>query len=163
MSSMFDGYDTLMDNYAPTKPFPPCPPPPKPDCKFNPLKPIMPYATIDELGNITGYWWHYGDTINLEFDLEADGEITIFGSDVYLTVEDFLKSVKCDAVVTLYNFRHEVIAKKTFIATPTVVFPIDEELSKKLVKGTYYCTLTISSADLTDTIFYAEDCVFTVK
>lgn len=41
------------------------------------------FAEYDSHGNIIGYYWHYGDTLNLEFNI--DGEITIESDAILLT------------------------------------------------------------------------------
>ena len=76
MPGMFDNYDNIYSNACQ-----PCPP--KPECKLDPCKPDKPYAQYDVKGNLIGYWWNYGDTINLEFNI--DGEVVFTESDKDIT------------------------------------------------------------------------------
>jgi hypothetical protein len=48
-------------------------------------------------------------------------------------------------------------------ASTKVIFQVDKELSKQLVRGVYYCTLTIVGDDFQKTIFSNEDAIFNVK
>ena len=211
MSSMFENYDNLNSQYIPTNiPRAPIPPqcPPGPLC---PPEPNKPYEDRNAKGELIGYWWSYGDTINLDFNLS--GYVTIDGSDNYIPVQDFIKDKQIN--ISLYNFRHEQITNMlfegqnyqdtTYIKAPYVnhktigiyytyslidgqevytevtlpkdyikgttyyettldiVFPIDKELSKSLVPGTYYCSLTIIGKDVSATIFYEDSCTLTVR
>lgn len=74
MSNMFDNYDNLQQNYVPNnldKKFPTprhCP-------KVMPCRPDKPYEMYNELGELIGYFWYYGDTVTLQFDIF--GEYTV--------------------------------------------------------------------------------------
>lgn len=92
-----------------------------------------------------------------EFTYPEDGE-----TNIYMSAADFL--VDKQITVQLYNFRMEQIAIKTFAGNSRIIFPIDKELSEKMVKSNYYCTLTVwSGQDLNKTILSQEDCILTVK
>jgi hypothetical protein len=172
MPNMFSNYENIPDMYIPSN-RPTCPPPEKCCPNLDPCKPTRPYyADYDIEGNLVGYWWYYGNTLNLEFTI--DGEITVEGSSEYVP----MKPTKLDdgkisnymegKVVTmnLYNFRRELIYTKPIIATSNVVtFEIDEELSKQLVRGIYYCSLNVSDEKLglDQTVLQMEDCVLNVK
>lgn len=156
---MFDNYDNLYQNNVPCNVRPNTQQPSIPETKLDPIKTKMPYEDYNVKGELIGYWWHYGDTINLEFNIE--GEMVVEGENVWVDATDYL--VDKEIIVTLYNFRHEIITQKRFNGSTTVIFPIDRELSKQLVKGVYYASLSISKNDLNDTLFYMEDCVLTVK
>ena len=186
--------------------------------KLDPLDSSKPFEEYNTKGELTGYFWRYGETLNLEFNI--DGEITIesnamllkskgqepttvtmgkvgqrvyniidlrswtcvavtttnkyiweeddeftypLNSDrsVYISVNDYLKDKKAE--VTLYNFRMEPICKKIYDATPTIIFPIDKELSKALPKGIYYCSVTVFNNEVCYTIFDSTDCSLLVK
>lgn len=71
MSSMFDGYQDLDNYYVPSNIRPP-----KPDCnKLKSCAPIKPYEDYNDKNELIGYWWYYGNTVVLEFNI--NGEITI--------------------------------------------------------------------------------------
>ena len=140
MPGMFDNYENLSNSYVPNnlscaKPQHNCTP-------IAPSNPNKPYSDYNAKGELVGYFWHYGDSINLEFNIE--GEMTT--QEDYIEAKDFL--INKYAQFKLYNFRHEPIYELTtpkFTGdTATVIIPIDVELSKKLVKGIYYCSLSIS-------------------
>jgi hypothetical protein len=59
----------------------------------------------------------------------------------------------------IYNFRHEPIFTKTLAGSSEVTIVIDKELSDKLVKGIYYCSLKLAN----NTIFDTTDGILVVK
>lgn len=156
---MFTNYESLAENCTPNNMCKPCPPPCESNSKLDPCIPNKPYADYSIDGELIGYWWYYGDAVNLEFNI--DGEVTFEGSDEYITAEDFLKDKQ--VVVRLFNFRREMIAEKTYPGSTKIIFSIDKEFSKKLVRSNYYCSLLITSDDLNYTLFYQEDSKLTVK
>lgn len=169
MPGIFDNYENLSDNYIPSNScYPSCPKPSNNCLNLEPCHPTKPYYTdYDIEGNIAGYWWYYGNTLNLEFTIE--GEITIEGSSNWIPVEeDEVQNYLSDKLITirLYNFRREIIYTKVLEATSNVItFPIDQELSNMLVRGIYYCSLNVSDKNLEfdQTILQLEDCVLNVK
>ena len=80
---------------------------------------------------------------------------------VYVSASDYLKDKEID--ITLYNFRYEPVITRTFEGKDKVVFEIDATLSEKLVKGIYYCSVNVKSADVYLTIFSPKDCILQVK
>lgn len=212
MSSIFDSYDNLKEQYIPSNMNKePCPP--KANPFLDPAIPKKPYCEYNAEGEIVGYWWPYGNTVNLEFDL--DGYVTVDGSDVYIDARDFIKDKQIK--VQIYNFRHEVIDTKiydgkdyqsiVYIKAPEVnrhthgvyyiyneetksyeavnlpqqyqekqvyykasdieiVYPISTDTSVSVFeKGTYYCSLSIISKDLNETVFFEDQecCTLLVK
>ena len=203
---------------APMPPQPaPCikPKPPKrrPKC-LKPFIPKKPYEEYNAEGQLIGYWWGYGDTIDLEFCLS--GYVIDDEMNTYMTVRDFVKDKHIN--FSLYNFRHEELLTKVYegsdyqiptysevynitpitegvfyVYTPSevggtytrvilpqdyqvdtryyiqddvkVVFGIDSELAKTLVRGTYYCSLTITTTnnDFAQTVFYQDSSTFTIR
>lgn len=106
----------------------------------------MPYEEYDEYGRVVGYFWHYGDTIELDFEISGE----VIDGEEYITAEEYLqdKNVR----VSIYNFRYDsilereipvVIGETTLDGSVTVKLIIDEETSKKILRGTYYITVTI--------------------
>lgn len=71
---MFTNYHNIADNYVPNnliKAYPTkCVP-----TKLNPIEASKPYEDYNAKGDLCGYFWRYGESINLEFNL--DGEITV--------------------------------------------------------------------------------------
>lgn len=213
MASIFDNYDNLKEQYIPSNMNrKPCPP--KANPFLDPAVPKQPYCEYNAEGNIVGYWWPYGNTVNLEFDL--DGYVTIDGSDVYVDARDFIKDKQIK--IQIYNFRHEVIDTKLYdgkdyqtityhrapevnkhthgvyyiykekedggeyiavnlpenydknekyfkAADIEVIYPIDADKSLTFEKGTYYCSLSIVSKELNQTVFFEDQdcCTLMVK
>ena len=119
--------------------------------QFNLIRSNKPYVSYDEYGIQDGYFWYYGDIINLEFTIEGN-----------VTDEEFLSDKK--VVVTLYNFRYQVIDEKVFDGNSVITYEIDSELSQKIIPGVYYCSLKIIQDTTTIyTLFGPNDCVLTVK
>lgn len=212
--SMFLNYHNISDNYKPNNLI--CTfPVGKSYTKLDPVQASKPYEEYDLKGNLIGYFWHYGETLNLEFNI--DGEITVedgaliltskgavpsplegelmqrayntadkkswtctdivdntfiwtedaeftydeSGKSVYVTAADYMKDKQVG--VTLYNFRMEPIHSETFEGNTKIIFPITTELSKKLVKGIYYCSLTVFNDSVNLPIFSSADCTLLVK
>ena len=71
---MFLNYQDIAANYTPNnlyKKFPQY----SNASKLQPLDITKPYEEYDIKGNLIGYYWYYGNTINLDFTI--DGEITV--------------------------------------------------------------------------------------
>lgn len=161
MGNMFDRYENILDEYIPNNIKPndnlSCAYPTK---KLEPCRPILPYEEYDTKGNLVGYFWHYCDLVNLEFNI--DGETTLLDELIYSPASEFLIGKK--ATITILDFRNNIVVEKIFDAQDKIIFEIDEELSKKMVKGVYYCNLVIwDNSGFKQTIFSNEDCVFHVK
>lgn len=74
MTGMFLNYHNIADNYTPNNlvcSFPVG----KSYTKLAPVQASKPYEEYDSKGNLIGYFWRYGETLNLEFNI--DGEITV--------------------------------------------------------------------------------------
>ena len=156
MTDMFTGYDNLSSQYTPSNLNPP----------FEKPKPIVsnvinkPFEQYDEFGNLIGYWWYYGDTRNLEFDIY--GEMVVNEEDIYVDASDFLEDK--EIIVTIYNFRKEPIATQLFEGKTKIIFPINQTLSLEMVKGVYYCSLTVQNKNEYKQSFnFREELVLTVK
>lgn len=168
--NMFTNYEYIPDGYIPNNMHIQCDKP-QSYTKLQPMDTAKPYELYSAKGELEGYFWHYGDCINLQFSIV--GEITLDdGTDTgsYINAADFLK----DKTITiqLYNFRLEPIHSITLSGAnlisdnagdPVATLSIDAELSKELVKGIYYCSMTVSGNAYNETIFNPEDCKLLVK
>lgn len=213
---MFLNYQNIADNYKPNNLM--CSfPVGKSYTKLDPVEASKPFEEYNARGELVGYFWHYGETVHLEFNI--DGEITVESDAIiyaascdYPTIEtegyigqkaynivDFI-SWTCVGIVegnyiwkedceftydptssssiyvsareyladkrvefTLYNFRQEPIYKKTYGGTTNIVVTIDKELSNKLHKGIYYCSLTVIGDNVVTPVFTSKDCTLLVK
>jgi len=63
------------------------------------------------------------------------------------------------AVIQIYNFREELIYSKSMETADKAILIIDEELSKKLLKGTYSCSVTV----IDNSIKKITECKLVVK
>lgn len=169
MSTIFDNYQNLNQEYIPNN-LPNCPPKVKcsEESKLEPCLPNKPYEQYDAKGNLIGYWWYYGNTITLDFDIT--GEVTYEGNDKYLTPDEFLKDKEIKLEV--FNFRFEKIFSKVYNykmmkqedGRIAVIFDILPDLANQLVKGIYYVSLTVwKEGELVDTIFGTDNATFTIK
>ena len=157
MIDMFTNYENLSDNYIPNNlSRKRC----KPESytKLSPITTSKPYELYNAKGELEGYFWNYGETINLDFSI--DGEVTL-DDGAYITASDFLKDKLYG--FKLYNFRYEEIYTQVGQARDNIIINIDKELSNKLVKGIYYCSLDISGKDCNISLFNAKDCKLLVK
>lgn len=161
MIDMFSNYQNLSENYIPnnlsqqlTKP-----------CsytKLNPCEITKPYELYNAKNELEGYYWYYGNTINLEF--EIDGEVLDIdgnGTGEFVPAKDYLADKI--ATINIYDFRMNIIHTQTIQAYENIIITIDPELSNKMVKGIYYCSLDISNSKSHENIFTAEDCKLLVK
>ncbi len=212
---MFLNYDNLAKNYIPNNIInsKTCG---KSYTKLDPIAASKPYEEYNAKGELVGYFWRYGETLKLEFNI--DGEVTVendakvfyaagetpegqegklyqraynvvdnrswtckvvennictweedseFTYDtastrsIYVSADDYLKDKSIE--VSLYNFRHEVIHTEVFKGTSRVILNITKELSQKLLRGIYYCSLTVCSKDMNLPIFTGTDCTLLVK
>ena len=81
---MFLNYHNIADNYVPNNlvcSFPVG----KSYTKLAPVQASKPYEEYNKKGELIGYFWRYGETLNLEFNIE--GEITV-ESDAIVYVEE---------------------------------------------------------------------------
>ena len=211
---MFLNYHNIADNYKPNNLM--CSfPVGKSYTKLDPIEASKPYEEYDAKGNLIGYYWRQGETINLEFNI--DGEVTIADTkliyvvtgqypteqtvgkinekaynladmrswtctsitddtytwtedaefdtqgnkSVYINAADYLKDKHVS--ITLYNFRMETIHKVTIDAKTQVILTIDTELSKRMNKGIYYCSLNVFNDETNIVVFDSHDCVLLVK
>ena len=215
MIDMFTNYQNLSEYYIPnnlSKSFDK----PQSYTKLDPIAGSKPYELYNAKGELEGYYWYYGNLLNLEFNI--DGEITVESNAIiyktagqcptyntegrigqkiynivdfkswqcvgykksqYLWLEDkeFTYPIKGDKVylsadkyladktlkLTIYNFRYESVYEKSFTRSSTIIVPIDESLSNKLMKGVYYCTLEVAGPNVCETLFGIDDCKLLVK
>lgn len=129
----------------------------------------LPYEVYDTYGNLSGYYWYYGDTVELNFII--DGEVTadtvdgeVESSERYISVEDYLRGK--NAKICIYNqVRYQKVLETVLNASPNIKLIIDEETSKKLLRGTYYITLTIfkDNESIEIPIIENKQCTITIK
>lgn len=93
---------------------------------------------------------------DVEFIMPEEGS-----KKVYVSAETYLKDKYVN--MSILNFRHERIHEITCKASPTIKLSIDAELSKKLVKGIYYCDVVIFNDNSRQNVFGSTDGSFLVK
>ena len=122
------------------------------------VSPNKPYEIKDKRGNLTGYFWYYGDSVNLSFDII--GEFT--DENGYVSVEDVVNG--CKVMLTVYDFRYNIVHQEAKDAQTTIDFLINAEVSKKLVRGKYTVSLVIANdVGYSETLFSTDTCTFEVR
>lgn len=81
---MFLNYHNIADNYQPNNLIKAFPYTIK-ESKLDPIAASKPYEDYNAKGELTGYFWRFGETLNLEFNI--DGEITIEDDALVLKVK----------------------------------------------------------------------------
>lgn len=177
MNSMFSNFMNLDTTYSPN-PFQrsyPATPENNSIVKNNPNKP---YEILNPDKSLKGYFWYYGNSVDLNFDIE--GEITFENTESYITVDQIISSLTLEA--TIFNFRFEPILK--FSNNPLVAqnpliisnasensanicnvnLSLTDELSSKLTKGVYHIELVAYGLNgYNETLFEANSCTFEVR
>jgi hypothetical protein len=143
---------SMFDNYQNNNPHT-CYPPQPGFTHLAPIRPNKPYEEYNVKGELIGYYWYYGDVVNLEYNI--DGEVTDVESGTYIRANEWLETKRCK--VTLLDFRHEVVASKVFPGSSQITFTIDSALSKSLLRGVYYCRLAVIDTDDEETILSQTD------
>lgn len=151
---MFVNYQTL-ENYTPDNmkcSFPKG----KSYTKLAPVQASKPYEEYDVKGNLIGYFWRYGDTLNLEFNIE--GEIVVESDAIifvtegdYPTIEtEGKENQRCYNVADLRSWTCRYIIDGNYIweedsefiwdetASETVYISAEEFLEDKFVEVTLY-------------------------
>ena len=90
MNSMFQNFTNLNTSYTPN-PFQPGYPVMQQNCAIKSVDINKPYEILNADRTLKGYFWYYGNSVDLVFDLE--GEITLLSTDQYLTITDVLKTL----------------------------------------------------------------------
>lgn len=210
---MFDNYNNQNTDYIPNNLGYAC---------RKPMAYPIPYVEYNTEGEQSGYYWYYGDTVNLVFELT--GEVTVEGDSilyfisgeepsedtegeigqkaynlndliswtcvgiiddgiityvwnkddefiypetgekgVYIPASKYINGMT--AIAKIYNFRFEEVYSEEFDASNEITLSIGRELSEKLIKGTYYITLTLVDKTVQNyiPIFRDKECVITVK
>ena len=126
--------------------------------------PNKPYEVVDARGVLTGYFWYYGNSVDLTWDIV--GEVTTT-QDNYVDVVDMVKYLIITA--TIYDWKMCKVEEIKLIPTiednkVSVTLSINGELSQKLVKGVYEISLTASNAQgYNETLFDTGVCKFEVR
>lgn len=164
---MFDNYNNtnLKTSFTPN-PYAPQFPPLNQPSQIQQNNPNKPFEVKDVRGNLTGYFWYYGNSVDLVWDIE--GEVISADSNEYVDVAGMIKYQTITA--TIYNWKKEVIDSIKLLPNidennnVTVRLPIQGELTQKMVKGTYTIDLVASNAQgYNETLFDTGVCNFEVR
>lgn len=133
-----------------------------------------PFEIRDRLGNLDGYFWYQGNSVDLVFNL--DGYV-IIGSDKYNEIIDVVNALSFEARV--FDHRNNVVLKYTNspfdsnrltviadndINKCQVILPINGSNSSNLSKGRYRIELVATLGyEYHETVFPANTCIFEVK
>ena len=177
---MFEDFSNISTSYIPNM-FQPKYPTLQKEEKIQSVNPNKPYEVIGRDGVLKGYFWYYGNSVDLIFNVS--GEITLEDYDMYLSINQILNSLEINA--TIYNLRHEpaiyfsngldaeyplkvnssLVNEETGEVSTQIVIPITKEISSlKLPRGTYYLDLTVSHpSGYCETLFDVDACTFEVR
>lgn len=144
MSNIFNNYDNLPSSYIPNN---------TSEQSLCVNKIIKPLEVYDIKGNLVGYCWNRGDTVNLGFNITGNVQ---YDEGAFEDAATYLDGKTLQ--FNIYNFRYEVIYTITVTATTTPVFAINKELSDSLKAGNYYCSLTVI-----DTVNKLNTTIFTIN
>lgn len=160
---MFDNFNNVKTTYQ-VNPYAPQYPPQKMPTQIIQNNPNKPYEVVDARGVLTGYFWYYGNSVDLTWDIV--GEVTTT-QDNYVDVVDMVKYLIITA--TIYDWKMCKVEEVKLIPTiednkASVTLSINGELSQKLVKGVYEISLTASNAQgYNETLFDTGVCKFEVR
>lgn len=161
---MFDNFNNIKTTYQ-VNPYAPQYPPQKMPTQIVQNNPNKPYELIDARGVLTGYFWYYGNSVDLTWDIV--GEATSAQNNTYIDVADIVKYQIITA--TIYDWKMCKIAEVKLLPTvednkASVTLSISGELSQKLVKGVYEISLTASNIQgYNETLFDTGVCKFEVR
>lgn len=170
MKSMFSNFTNFDTTYQ-QNPFQPNYPQAQNNSNIQQVNVNKPFEILNDDGSIKGYFWYFGNSVNLEFDI--DGEVILLNQDQYITIEDILSTLELNMYI--YDFRMEPIlhfsnnigsANLLYVNAQekTVTAEITHELSQKLIKGKYYIELVANhKVGYNETLFSANTCVFEVR
>lgn len=160
---MFDSFNNIKTTYQ-VNPYAPQYPPQKIPTQIIQNNPNKPYEVVDARGVLTGYFWYYGNSVDLTWDIV--GEVTTT-QDNYVDVVDMVKYLIITA--TIYDWKMCKVEEVKLIPNiednkASVTLSINGELSQKLVKGVYEISLTASNAQgYNETLFDTGVCKFEVR
>lgn len=160
---MFDSFNNIKTTYQ-VNPYAPQYPPQKIPTQIIQNNPNKPYEVVDARGVLTGYFWYYGNSVDLTWDIV--GEVTTT-QDNYVDVADMVKYLTITAII--YDWKMCKITEVKLLPTiedskASVTLSINGELSQKLVKGVYEISLTASNAQgYNETLFDTGVCKFEVR
>lgn len=161
---MFDSFNNIKTTYQ-VNPYAPQYPPQKMPTQIVQNNPNKPYEVVDARGVLTGYFWYYGNSVDLTWDIV--GEATSAQNNTYIDVADIVKYQIITA--TIYDWKMCKIAEVKLLPTvednkASVTLSISGELSQKLVKGVYEISLTASNTQgYNETLFDTGVCKFEVR
>ena len=141
--------------------------------------PNKPYELKNPDGSIKGYFWYYGNSVDLIFNLS--GQVVFEETDNYINVSQLIKDLT--VIGTIYNFRHSKIMEFSNLPGAhrslsislnknsinevegnSIIIKIDHDTSLELQKGNYYIDLNvIHPSGYSATLFDSNSCVFEVR
>lgn len=177
---MFNSFSNVDTTYSPNI-FQPKYPPLNREERIQSINPNKPYEVLNSDGTLKGYFWYYGNSVDLIFDII--GEVTLEQGDYYLNVSQIVNTL--DISATLYNQRHEPVIyfsngldaeyplevrtvslnESSGETSIEVKLPITKDMSSaKIPRGTYYLELIVSHlGGYCETLFDVDACTFEVR
>ena len=176
MSGMFDNFTHVNTTMRPGDVSQKYPSTNAPKPNFNVPQPNKPYENRSMDGTLKGYFWYYGNSIDLVFSV--DGTVTL-DNGYYMEAADVLTGM----LITFNIFDHRRVCVMQFsnsdIGMPLkytstvdsegnvvgeVTISLSHDQSLKLPKGVYTCSLTAShESGYYETLFDTDTCTFEVR
>ena len=150
MSNMFVNY-VNNENYVPNNVCPPIFNTPVNCCNL-----CKPYEEVDINGNFVGYFWYYGNSIQLKFT--TTGTIELDGT--YETAEEYFNGKTAQVIIK--DARYQEIYRENLPANPELIFNIYPDLAEKLLRGIYHISINIVGDDL-NTIIIVDNLQINIK
>lgn len=154
---MFENFQNIPTSYTPNnyqKQYPNIQ-----DSNIEPVNPNKPYELKNIKGEIIGYFWYYGNSVNLTFDIEG----VYTNGNSYTEVADYLQN--CTLTATIFDLKWNIAHQEAL--TPignTATLSLNNEKSSKLVKGKYTIQLVATHpTGYNETIFGTNDCILEVR
>ena len=133
-----------------------------------------PFEIRDRLGNIDGYFWYQGNSVDLVFNL--DGYVVLSG-DKYNSIGEVIRALDFEAKIL--DHRNNTVMKFTNspydvnkltvnvdedIEKCSVTLPLTSDKSSQIAKGRYRIELIATLGyEYHETVFPASTCIFEVR
>lgn len=177
MIELFNNFTHVDTTMMPTGGPPKYPNMCKPAPNYEVSRPNKPYESYNPQGELKGYFWYYGNSVDLVFDITGTLTLT---QGLYMEAAEVLPHLL--SIFTIYDHRHTCVLQysNSNIGEPLeykleydevgnavkgiIAINISHEQSMKLPKGTYTCSLTVSHpSGYHETLFNTGTCTFEVR
>lgn len=146
----------------------------KNESKLDVVNVNKPFEIKDKLGNIDGYFWYQGNSVDLVFNL--DGYV-ILGGNKYNSIGEVIGALDFEAKIldhrnntvmkftnSPYDVNKLVVSVSEDVEKCSVTLTLTSDKSSQIAKGRYRIELTASLGyEYHETVFPADTCIFEVR